>query len=168
MDPHSYTNADPSPNSPKLGQYWDLLGEYEDGDTMYTLLVYTPPRPPPKWMPEFLYRDATPASRIHVIREPQDKPNYDCFGHRDLDDIKAKLIKIKSKYFPAEMRCKHIYGTNEKKCEEGCYVLEKGGIIRRWTCKRADCEGHVYVDPVKEYKDVACFGKKGERLVCVE
>lgn len=168
MDPNSYTNADPSPNPPKLGQYWDPLGEYENHDTIYTLLVYTPPRPPPLYVPKFLLRDATPASRIHVIREPDNPPNYDCFERRHLDGMSAKIVKIKSHYFPAEMRCKHIYGINEKKCEQGCYFLEKGGDLRRWTCKSALCEGHVYSDKVKGEEGVACFGKKGKRMVCVE
>jgi hypothetical protein len=169
MDPNSYTNADVSLGPPRLGPYWDPLGEYEWHDTVYTLLVYTPPRPPPRFLPKFLTREAAVTSRVNVTGLPQDQPNYDCFEFRDLDEMKAKTVKIKSHYFPPEMRCKHIYGTNEKKCEHGCYVLEKGGDMKKWICKHATCEGHVYVGRLKEKDDgVACFGKKGERLVCVE
>jgi hypothetical protein len=169
MESNSYSSADVSLNPPKLGQYHDLLGEYEWHDTIYTLLVFTPPRPPPRFLPKFLFRENVPASRIHVIRSAQEEPNYDCFEHQDLEDMKSKWVKIKSYNFPPEMRCKHIYGTNEKKCDHGCYVLEKGGDVKRWTCKNPTCEGHVYVGRRMEQDDgTVCFGKKGERLVCVD
>jgi hypothetical protein len=41
--------------------------------------------------------------------------------------------------------------------------------VEGWFCKRKDekgCEGHVFLGSVKEDdKGVACFGKKGERMV---
>lgn len=48
-------------------------------------------------------------------------------------------------------------------------MLEKGGEIARWKCTRGDCEGHVYEGRVKEDEEgKVCFGKKGERMVCVK
>lgn len=79
----------------------------------------------------------------------------------------VKTVKVKSHRFPAALRCKHV--QNDKVCEQGCYVLEKGGEVRRFRCRREDCEGHVYCGNVKEDEgEVKCFGKKGSRLVCFE
>jgi hypothetical protein len=65
------------------------------------------------------------------------------------------------------MRCDHVRYDNA--CNEGCYVLEKGGSIYRTEYKRADYEGHVYVGRIKKDKaGMSCFGKKGQRLVCLE
>jgi hypothetical protein len=79
---------------------------------------------------------------------------------------------IKSSWFPADMRCAHVQGLGNggsKKCEAGCYFLEKGGKQIRWRCKREDCEGHVYSGRVKQDKEgICCFAKKGERVVCLE
>jgi hypothetical protein len=172
MDLHSFINAGPCSDPPALGQEHDPQGETAPSDTIYTLLVYIPPRPPPSYLPKFLFRDATPVSPNVAIRSTRDKANYDCFERLDLVDMKAKLFKIKARLFPCELRCKHLYKTNEKKCEHGCYVLEKSGNLRRWTCKRFDCEGHVYCGNVKEARGneegVVCFGRKGERMVCAD
>jgi hypothetical protein len=64
------------------------------------------------------------------------------------------------------MRCAHM--QPDRKCEEGCYVLEKGGDVRRWSCQRDNCEGHVYRKCVlMDEKGRSCFGEKGERMVCM-
>jgi hypothetical protein len=77
----------------------------------------------------------------------------------------TKIVKLKAWQFPVAMRCAHV--QHGRKCEEGCYVLEKGGDVRRWSCRREDCEGHVYGrDVLMDERGKACFGKKGERLVC--
>lgn len=79
----------------------------------------------------------------------------------------AKTVTLISAHFPADLRCEHV--QDEQKCEKGCYVLEKGGKVSRWRCKREDCEGHVYCGRVmKDDEGFACFGKKGARMVCVE
>ncbi|PVH92558.1 hypothetical protein DM02DRAFT_619879 [Periconia macrospinosa] len=153
------------------GPYWDPLGEYETKDTIYTLTVYTPPRPPSSYIPSIFTRKPLNISTVHIIRPPEDKPNYDCFEAKDLPDMKTTTVKIKSCEFDLDMRCDHVLGTgnNSKVCEQGCYVLEKGGKVSRWLCKRRDCEGHVYTGDVKKNEDeVACFGKKGQRMVCVK
>lgn len=156
-----------------LGPHFDPLGETEPHTTKYTLTVLCPPRPPPHWLPAIFTRppaERPNAGTTYRIR-PSDfdpvKPNYDCFELRHLGDMTSKTVKITSAWFPTDMRCEHIH--TEYKCEEGCYVLEKGGDLKRWVCKRQDCEGHVYCGRViKDGKGVACFGKKGERMVCVQ
>ncbi|KAJ4288589.1 hypothetical protein N0V90_011826 [Kalmusia sp. IMI 367209] len=165
MDPNSNTSA--SISFPVTGQYWNPTGEYEYHDTVYTLTVYLPRRPPPRYLPSIFTREPLHVSPYHIIRPDDPSPNYDHFERRHLDDMKTKVVKIKSYRFPAELRCKHV--QEKTSCEEGCYVLEKGGEIARWNCRRDDCEGHVYCGNVKKDEDrVACFGKKGQRIVCVD
>jgi hypothetical protein len=83
----------------------------------------------------------------------------------DLDSLPIKPFTVQSAYFPPDMRCSHVIQTGG--CNQGCYFLEKGGnILRSWTCKREDCQGHVYEGSVRENrKGEACFGKKGNILV---
>jgi len=153
-----------NPNTP-----FDPLGETEPHNTVYTLAVRYPKRPTPKYLPAFLTRTpfTYPAGRSYTIRPDNTNPNLDCFEEKHLDDMSTKKIKIKSAWFPADMRCAHV--QKARVCEEGCYVLEKGGDIARWKCKREDCEGHVYESRVKsDDAGKVCFGKKGERMVCVE
>lgn len=156
-----------------LGPHYDMLDDYEPHTTKYTLTVLCPPRPSPHWLPKIFTRSSLPKSNVgtaYTIR-PSDynpaNPNYDNFTFRHLDDMMPKTVHIISAWFPADMRCRHV--QKGCKCEVGCYVLEKGGEISRWHCKRGDCEGHVYCDRVMEDRNgVACFGKKGARMVCVE
>jgi hypothetical protein len=153
-----------------LRQHFDPLGETENEHTIYTLTVRCPARPPSKWLPSFMTRQPVtqPSSGyVHTIKPDDTNPNYDCYEQKHLDDMPTKISKIKRAAFPLEMRCKHLrYNTM---CSMGCYVLEKGGSIWRKKCKRSDCEGHVYCGRVKEDTDgKSCFGKKGERMVCVE
>jgi hypothetical protein len=151
-------------------QHFDPLGETENENTVYTLTVRCPARPPSKWLPSFVTRQPVthPSSGyVHTIKPDDTNPNFDCYEQKHLDDMPTKISKIKRAAFPLEMRCKHL--RHETKCLMGCYVLEKGGSIWRKKCKRSDCEGHVYCGRVKEDEDgKSCFGKKGERMVCVE
>lgn len=156
-----------------LGPHYDMLDDYEPHTTKYTLTIFCPPRPPPRWLPAVFTRPALPKANTgttYTIRPSDFDPansNYDNFEFRHLDDMKVKTVEIISAYFPADMRCQHVQKTT--KCDHGCYVLEKGGEISRWDCKREDCEGHVYCGSVmRDHKGVACFGKKGARMVCVE
>ena len=150
--------------------HFDPLGETEPDNTIYTLTIRCPARPPPKYLPSFFTR--TPATYpntggAYTIKPDNTNPNLDCFEAKHLDDMATKVIKIKSAWFPADMRCEHV--QNARRCEEGCYVLEKGGDIWRWKCKREGCEGHVYEGRVKaDGEGRVCFGKKGERMVCIE
>ncbi|KAF1954717.1 hypothetical protein CC80DRAFT_549898 [Byssothecium circinans] len=167
MDPNSYTPIAASAFT--APPYLDPLNEYENHDTIYTLLIHIPPRPPPRYIPSFLTRTPVVASHHHVIKPnplQSDPQTYDMFELRDLPDMKTKTVKIKAYQFTLGMRCEHVYGGNNKVCQEGCYVLEKGGEVARWCCKRDDCEGHVFVGKVKKNEEgVACFGKKGERML---
>lgn len=157
-----------------LGPYFDPLGETEPHTTKYTLTVLCPPRPPPRWLPAIFTRPGpskNPNVGTKFVIRPSDynpaNPNYDCFERRHLAQMKAKTVTITSAWFPADMRCEHV--QNRHDCEEGCYVLEKGGDVGRWSCKREDCEGHVYCGRVWEDGDGrACFGKKGARMVCIK
>lgn len=158
-----------------MGPYFDMLGETEPHTTKYTLTVLCPPRPPPRWLPVFFTRPGPSKPNVgstYTIR-PSDydpaNPNYDCFELRHLDNgtMTPKIVKTISAWFPADMRCEHVY--EGKECVKGCYVLEKGGDIRRWSCQREDCEGHVYCGRVlRDAKGRVCFGEKGKRMVCIE
>ncbi|KAK7183055.1 uncharacterized protein CC84DRAFT_1207357 [Paraphaeosphaeria sporulosa] len=147
---------------------WDPIGKPEPRDTTFTLTVYTPPRPPPKYLPAFLTREPLDTKPFHVIRAKSPTPDYTHFERRDLSDMPTKIVKTKAYRVPAALRCKHLRESTV--CNEGCYVLEKGGKeVRRFRCLREECEGHVYCGNVKEDDEgVKCFGKKGERLVCIE
>lgn len=150
-----------------------MLGETEPHTTKYTLTVLCPPRPPSRWLPSIFTRPgpSTPNVGATYTIRPSDydpvNPNYDCFELRHLRDMQSKTIKLISAWFPADLRCDHVYKGYG--CEEGCYVLEKGGEISRWRCEREDCEGHVYCGSVlKDRNGVACFGKKGARMVSIQ
>lgn len=155
--------------------YFDPLGETEPNTTVYTLTVLCPPRPPPRWVPKIFTRIPIPYKRSNGATfsiRPSDynhrNPNYDCFELRHLKDMKQMTVKVTSSLFLPEMRCAHVQ-NGSKTCDKGCYVLEKGGKIARWMCKRVGCEGHVYCGRVKENEHkIACFGRKGQRMVCLE
>lgn len=156
-----------------MGPYFDMLGETEPHTTKYTLTVLCPPRPPPRWLPAIFTRPgpSTPNVGTTYTIRPFDydpaNPNYDCFDLRHLHDMSSKTVKLISAWFPADMRCDHVY--EGRSCKEGCYVLEKGGEISRWRCKRDGCEGHVYCGRVlRDANGVSCFGKKGARMVCIQ
>jgi hypothetical protein len=151
--------------------HFDPLGETEPENTVYTLTVRCPPRPPPKWLPSFMTR--TPVTHpnsgaTYTIKPDETNSNLDCFERKHLANMPTKVIKIKRGLFPLDMRCAHVRDSTT--CDHGCYVLEKGGdISRRWCSKEKGCEGHVYCGRVKEDEEGnSCFGKKGERIVCIE
>jgi hypothetical protein len=150
--------------------YFDPLGETEPNNTRYVLTFVVPPRPPPRWLPSiFKNKPSTRSSDAvrHKLPASDDNPNLDCFGLKDIRDLPKKTITIKSAWFPAEMRCAHV--QKGLLCGERCYFLEKGGDVARWKCETEDCEGHVYCGRVmKDDKGRSCFGKKGERMVCLE
>lgn len=142
----------------------------EDPQTTFTLLIRIPPRPPPGYLPKFLFRENKPASQVFTIRSVRDPDDYSYFTWHHLDDMKLRWKRIKAEYFPPELRCKHISEGKEKNCEAGCYFLEKGGQdTRHWHCRRTDCDGHALWELGTKTRDgVACFGEKGERLVCMD
>jgi hypothetical protein len=133
---------------------FDLLNETEPSNTLYVLSAYRPPRPPPRWLPAFCA--PTPAT------------NHDSYLLSNIESLPAKSVKMKSAWFPLEMRCNHV--TRNVECEGVCYFLEKGGSeVTRWKCKRIDCEGHTYCGQVKiDEKGRVCFGEKGKRIVCIK
>jgi hypothetical protein len=130
--------------------YFDPLGETEPHTTPYKLHVLYPPRtfnPIPHLFPS--------ASAATTTAAP----------------ARRKTITLKSMYFPSFMRCSHVQGA-ARECRAGCYVREKGGRSasqRYWRCVSVDCEGHEHVEAgkVRSEGGVACFGKKGVRLVCL-
>jgi hypothetical protein len=149
-----------------LGQFFDPLGETEHQDTIYTLTVHKPLRPPPNYFPAIFTRAPVTYPKTgstHTIKPDNygsKTPNYDDFTELDLKNMPTKVVKLKAWQFPVAMRCAHVQPY--KKCEKGCYVLEKGGDVRRWSCKREDCEGHVYErSALTDGEGKACFGKKG-------
>jgi hypothetical protein len=109
-----------------MSTHFDPLGETEPDNTVYTLTVRCPQRPPSKYLPAFL--TGTPVrypknGRVYTIQPDNTNPNLDCFEVKHLDDMSTKTIKIESAWFPAELRCRHV--QNAKVCKNGCYVLEK-------------------------------------------
>jgi hypothetical protein len=151
-----------------LGPYFDPLGETEPHTTLYTLEVYIPARPPPSWLPDIFTRPAPVRYNPNKLPQEDTNPNLDCFESKHLDNIRTKTMTIQSAWFPPEMRCEHVQG-GEKKCDQGCYFLEKGGKVSRWRCERVGCEGHVYCGRVeKDFLGQACFGEKGKRMVCLK
>ncbi len=155
----------------RLPPHFDPLGETEPHTTVYSLTVYTLPRPPPRWLPKIFtrepvfYNNEPGTYKLPPGRDPQ-KPQYDGFFLDDLEDMPTKVIKIKSCWFPAEMRCEHVQ-DGSKSCTEGCYVLDKGGEeASRFHCVREDCEGHGFSGQVvADEAGKKCFGKKKERMV---
>ncbi|KAH7401199.1 hypothetical protein BKA66DRAFT_405516 [Pyrenochaeta sp. MPI-SDFR-AT-0127] len=157
----------------KSRQYFDPVGETEPHTTLYTLAVYTPPRPPSRWLPNIFTRIPVtyPNTGPTFILPPSDDPNkpkYDGLILQDLRDMSSKFSTIQSAWFPVDMRCEHVR-CERKFCEEGCYLLEKGGNeATRHRCSRSDCEGHAYSGRVKmDDEGKECFGKKGQRMVCL-
>jgi hypothetical protein len=165
-----------------MSQYFDPLGETEPNNTCYKLTTYIPQRPPPKWLPDFFTRENirnTYTESTWRILPDNTNPDLDCFQYKDLDTVPTKSITIKSAWFPAFARCRHLVADPDKReCNHGCYFLEKGGGPTRWSCDRSDCEGHVYMGRIQEeeqvggpeekrIKKVACFGEKGKRMVCL-
>jgi hypothetical protein len=150
--------------------YFDPLGETEPSTTKYILTVKVPPRPPPRWLPSiFTNKPSTNTSNLaaHKLPASDSNPNFDRFELGDVDVLNTKVIVVKSACFPPEMRCPHV--QKEYECKEGCYFLEKGGDVKRFRCERADCEGHVYCGRVmKDDAGRSCFGKTGERMVCLQ
>ncbi|KAF2828127.1 hypothetical protein CC86DRAFT_381083 [Ophiobolus disseminans] len=140
-------------------------GGYDDHNTVYALTVYCPPRPS-KYLPAFLTRTPVRHSNTgatYTIMPDNMNPNLDCFEEKHLDEMATKVIKIKYKDFPIDMRCVHI--KEGPRCDQGCYFLEKGGDLWRSKCRSEDCKGHVYEGPVQENEEgVSCFGKSGERM----
>ncbi|USP80278.1 hypothetical protein yc1106_07552 [Curvularia clavata] len=148
----------------ELGPYYDPLGEFEMHTTPYKLTVLVPPRLPLK------------QSLLNFIRTPSAKRTQDPSGYsplKELSGLPQKTVVLKSAYFPWQMRCKHVKGNDGfkqgvKGCKEGCYILEKGGDGANWKCAHEDCEGHVYCgDVLQDEEGRCCFGKKGERMVCL-
>jgi hypothetical protein len=130
----------------RMGTYdVDVDREFEDNTTEYTLLIYSLP---------------------HRIFSRSSK--YAELEKGDLDPKKMKTVKLLSRDFPSEMRCQHV--RNAPMCDKGCYVREKGGGSLHRICGRGkDCDGHAYSGQVAmNNKSVACFGKKGKRMVCID
>lgn len=156
--------------------YWDPLGEFEPHTTKYKLTVFVPPRPGPRWLPSIF--TSTPATAhpnsTPTSPSPDKHSDLGCLLPEDLVYLATKTIVLKSWQFPYQMRCEHTQGKNGggegvKGCNNGCYVLEKGEGVAMWKCNRGDCEGHVYGGDVKsDEHGRICFGKKGERIVCLE
>lgn len=151
----------------KLPAYFDPLGETEPHTTLYTLTVYTPPLPLLHWLPRIFARSPL----IHPITPSDDSnnPEYDGIVPEGLHKMPSQIFTIKSAWFPPDMRCEHVQ-NGRKSCDEGCYVLEKGGeVASRYRCTRSDCEGHAYSGQVRvDDEGKECFGKKGSRMVCLD
>ncbi|KAF2026755.1 hypothetical protein EK21DRAFT_27074, partial [Setomelanomma holmii] len=148
--------------------YFDMLNETEHADTIYTLTIRCPPRPPPTWLPALFTRHGVRPTNIgsaYTIKpDNYGTPNYDYFTFLDMPSMPTKIVKVKSWQFPANLRCEHVQETKE--CDMGCYVSEKGGDHHRWKCAREDCQGHVFDRNVlADENGLACFGEKGRRMM---
>jgi hypothetical protein len=155
-----------------LGSYFDPEGVTESHTTVYTLTVFTPSRPQPKWLHQLFTRQPSwhpKSGSTSKLPASAPNPKHDC---SKLKDMPTKIIRIKSCWFPADLRCEHVQGLgngNSKKCEAGCYFFEEGGKQIERRCKSENCNGHVYSGRVKKDKNgKSCFGKKRNRIVCLE
>lgn len=154
--------------------YFDPLGYTEPNTALYTLTVFIPPRPASTWLPSVLTRTSYhgPISRSYRIPPDDTNQDLDCFEAKHLSSLPKKCITLKSAYFPAELRCVHIdeglkREDGRRGCDQGCYFLEKSGKVSRWRCESVGCEGHVYCGQVMGDEGKICFGKKGEKMVCL-
>jgi hypothetical protein len=142
----------------------------KDSDVEYFLTVYTPKRKQ-SMRPAASHRTHIPKNEGgYMIYTPKPNPGvkqYNGFEFKDLVDMKTKEVKISER--DLMFKCHHIQELGVRECKVGCYVLEKGGNNSDWDCQRADCQGHVYSGPSAWANNgFACFGKKGERMVCID
>ncbi|KAH6872160.1 hypothetical protein BKA58DRAFT_139861 [Alternaria rosae] len=154
-----------------MSTYFDPLGEMEPSTTKYTLNARVPPRPPPRWLPSIFSNEPSTNTNLvaaaHKMPASDSNTYFDLFELKDVGVLATKAVVVQSIGFPVDMRCAHVQKGYQ--CKEGCYFLEKGGDVTRWRCKRKDCEGHVYCGRVMtDDEGKSCFGKKGERMVCLQ
>lgn len=143
----------------------DPLGEYEDQTTLYTLRILIPARPPGRFS-RFLHRPPPADFSTYMSVDPLSIPPPGGLNNTSLSAMKSKTIKLKAWNFPLDFRCSHV--EDNRSCDRGCYVLERGGEEPDFKCSREDCEGHRWVGgKKKDGKNRICFGKKGDRLVCI-
>lgn len=84
--------------APKGTDFFDPLGGTEPDNTVYTLTVRCPKRPPPKYLPAFFTREPvryTHAPGAYIAKPPETNPNLDCFESKHLDDMNWKAMKLK-------------------------------------------------------------------------
>ncbi|KAF2266477.1 hypothetical protein CC78DRAFT_578178 [Lojkania enalia] len=171
MDSAHYYDPHYPPHTSRIGQYWDLYDEYEDHTATYTITVLCPPRPsclsrlfalPTSPLTAFHNASSSPTSSSATTSHPASASTTDLAGYR------PKILKLKAGQFFYELRCSHL--RDSRTCASGrCYVMERGGEGVRWWCKEGECEGHKHMEFVKRGEDGgACFGRKGERVVCIE
>jgi hypothetical protein len=162
--------------------YFDPLGEYEHHDNIYTLVVYIPKRIPgrvSRWIEkhsapvDYSTYDPTIHHRLggnHPDFEPHEEKSY-ILHRKDLAGMERKVVKLKAYQFPLDFRCLHAQLSYE--CYKGCYILEKegerNGLGPDLKCEREDCNGHRWGGENKiDAEGRGCFGKKGQRLICIE
>ncbi|KAF2652943.1 hypothetical protein K491DRAFT_780721 [Lophiostoma macrostomum CBS 122681] len=159
-----------------------------DATKIYTLTVYVPdkiPSPISIWWDRKSHPVDYSPSNYNPERDfkiGNGNPKYflpsttrTCDLDRDnIPDMKTKEVRIKGSQFPSEFRCSHVL-KGAYKCASGCYVLEKGDeSLRKCGTEEGNvenpaCEGHRWVTYMKMNEDGwLCFGKKGERLICIE
>jgi len=154
-----YTSADK--NVGRIGQYFDPEGHYEYGDEAYLLVVYDPPRC--SRVSNLFSRWSDRASTSRSDRTT----DHHQYTQRDLKDMPTIEMRLNARNFPYEFRCEHA--RRNRRCQHGCYLVERGGSHRGPRCGKSDCEGHVYADQVKEVANrVRCFGRSGSRLVLLK
>lgn len=152
-------------------RYFDPEGLTEPHTTQYTLTVYIPPRPRPRWLPSCFMPQHVKHDNTGSRDSNSAEDCIPCLGRlelRHLDILPTQSITITSSWFLPEMRCKHLQ-AGARVCDQGCYLLEKGGkAAGRWRCTREDCDGHAYCGQVvQDGVGQVCFGKKNKRMVCL-
>ena len=153
-----------------LVRHFDPLGRTEPSGVYYTIHVYKLPRSASYWTLPSLARTPLPfpkSGAAHTLKlKDFEKLNDNTFDIKDLSGLPSKVIRLEAQQFPYELRCHHVEDKN-RKCKEGCYVLENDGGPKIWTCESKECEGHVFSDMevVEDEHGVCCFGQKGQRIV---
>jgi hypothetical protein len=165
---------------PRPQPFLDPLNEYEDYNTIYTLMVFAPDKIPGairKWLYDKThpidYTTYDPAIDYKIGGNSEYEPGLRrkpsaALTTEDLPDMKTKVVTLKAYEFPLDFRCLHVQTGSDRKCDNGCYLLERGGGEQP-SCKAKKCEGHRWSGSRKmDDKGAWCFGRKGERLVLLD
>ncbi|KAF1995599.1 hypothetical protein P154DRAFT_340131 [Amniculicola lignicola CBS 123094] len=167
----------------KVHEPFDPSGQFQLHTDQYTIVVLTTEKPPSR-LSKFLH---LPSSRNKDKAKDGDPASASpsgamkLSGPSDLEGLKQKTVKLQAGQFPFDSRCVHLttmrteankYWGSDMECLRGtCYLAERGASGEgSWTCSREGCESHTYPrEYIQESEDgKACFGRKGERIVCLK
>ncbi|KAH7128421.1 hypothetical protein B0J11DRAFT_504893 [Dendryphion nanum] len=175
MDPHSYTNADPTFGPGRVYAPIDPLGETATNFTVYTLVYRSPLRQRGagamiRNLKEKLTNQEdnrkTPPGLHRLPKNENDTKHLSDQDVLDLEETREIKLKYDAFYNIAEeLKCICLKPVWAKKCTRGCYLQEWGNEEPGWKCTNTKCKGHRYWQP--ELPNT-CFEVKGVRLVRID